>query len=73
MATYIRDETGIKQTKVTINLLCNQLLESVDSAFYMELYNSIFRYDCVAPHNFLDRILQNYAEINNKVLELNNK
>ena len=48
-----------------------KLLESVNSAFYIELYDSIFCYDCVAPHDFLNHILKNYVEINNEVLELN--
>ena len=73
IAEFVRDETGIKAAETTINLLRNQLLGAVDEEYYMELYDDIFRYDRVSPSDFLDHILQYYAEIDDETLEDNKK
>jgi hypothetical protein len=73
IAEFVRDETGIKTAETTINLLRNQLLGAVDEEYYMELYDDIYRYDRVSPADFLDHILQYYAEIDDETLEDNKK
>ena len=73
IAEFVRDETGIKVTDATINLLRNQLIEAVDEDYYMELYDNLFRYDRIEPVVFLEHILKHYAVIDDDVLEANTK
>ena len=73
IAEFVRDETGIKVSEATTTLLRNQLLEAVDEDYYMELYDTIFRYDRVSPADFLSHILKYYAVIDDDVLEDNKK
>ena len=70
IAEFVRDKTGIKTANVTINLLRNQLLEAVDEEYYIELYNDVFRYNCVSSATFLNHILKCYTELDNKTLHL---
>ena len=71
IAEFVRDESGIKIAEATINLLRNQLLEAVDEDYYMELYDSVYRYDRINPIDFLEHILKYYAVIDDDVLERN--
>ena len=73
IAEFVRDETGIKTAEATINLLRNQMLEAVPEAYYMELYDDVFRYDRVSPAAFLDHILTCYADLDDETLEKNKK
>ena len=73
IAKFVRDETGIKVTNATVNLLRNQLIEAVDKDYFMELYDNLFRSDRMKPVNFLAHILKHYAVINDDVLEENTK
>ena len=73
MSTFISTERGIRQWEATSNLLRNQLLQAIDEEYYAELYDPIFRYETVRPNDFLAHILDNYAEIDDEVLEQNKK
>ena len=73
MSTFISTERGIRQWEATSNLLRNQLLQAIDEEYYAELYDPIFRYETVRPNDFLAHILNNYAEIDDEVLEQNKK
>ena len=73
IAEFVRDETGIKNAESTINLLRNQLLEAIDEDYYMELHDSIYRYDRILPVDLLEHILKYYAVIDDEVLEANKK
>jgi hypothetical protein len=53
------------------DLLRNQVLEAVDPEYYMELEHSIFKYDKVTVNELLTHIFDNYAKIDDQLLETN--
>jgi len=70
-ATFIIDEKGIKTNEIMEYLLKNQLLEAVDPAYYMELEHPIFKYDKVTVNQMISHLFDNYANIDDQLLESN--
>ena len=70
-AIFITDEKGIKTNEIMEDLLKNQLLEAVDPAYYMELEHPIFKYDKVTVNQLISHLFDNYANIDDQLLESN--
>ena len=70
-ADFIATEKGIKTKEVMQELLCNQVLDAIDPEYYMELEHPIFKYDKVTVKNLLDHMFDNYAKIDDQLMEEN--
>lgn len=70
-AEFIKTETGIKTAAVVEKLLSKQVRDAIEEEYYMELEDPIFKYSQITAYQIIDHVLQNYAVIDDQLIESN--